>query len=743
MNKKNQNKCKLLSALIHFKKRRTVDNNNSSPIAIMQSLIHHKAIFRFPSHTPLSNYYLPHISKNNDFLTIRSKIGFRTLTKCSAASLQPIRYNGWDDFQLDSGEVNQFRNLLSSSGIGDKKYVFVYLFGFICALAISRVKVSWIMVFPACAVVFAVGFLAGLVKGGHLKGLKLNGNRKKISDESLRGCIEELKRNDERVLEMKNGIGRCIERNQVSLSDLEGYVDVIGSVSVSLRNATNFVESCVQSVVGGKQDKDGGFHDDSGRKRKKSGENGLNFSQYFDGVFGAKFDDPKSGKIEGVGKMDSVDAEVTEKLENVLASPAEERNPNSSLNGNSDPFDSSSRARDSVGYYVDESGMEYMSFGNEKKNFVEMNDTAKSVFDQTIYSYQNKTSRFVSNQQIHMKDCEDETETMSSHNSLYDSVDVSINMNRVKTSATSGRQKKSKTTNRNYLHPENMEKDILDSHRYPFENVAFEPEKEPNFPNQESSYENTFGSSPSSSCNDDSKFNRYLVEANDLLKEAKRCLAQQVDDGRAEHALHKSATLLSEAIEMRPMSLLAVGQLGNTYLLHGELKLRTTRYLRSLIVKPDQLANKDKIRSSLVVACEECEELLIKAGRKYRLAMSIDGNDMRALYNWGLALTFRAQLIADIGPSAARDADNVFLAAIDKFDAMMSKSNVYAPDALFRWGAALQHRAQLRPSRSREKVKLLQQARQLYEDALQMDSRNPRLRQALSSCASELDYWYT
>lgn len=30
--------------------------------------------------------------------------------------------------------------------------------------------------------------------------------------------------------------------------------------------------------------------------------------------------------------------------------------------------------------------------------------------------------------------------------------------------------------------------------------------------------------------------------------------------------------------------------------------------------------------------------------------------------------------------SAARDADKVFLAAIDKFDAMMSKSNVYASD---------------------------------------------------------------
>lgn len=31
---------------------------------------------------------------------------------------------------------------------------------------------------------------------------------------------------------------------------------------------------------------------------------------------------------------------------------------------------------------------------------------------------------------------------------------------------------------------------------------------------------------------------------------------------------------------------------------------------------------------------------------------------------------------------AARDADKVFLAAIDKFDAMMSRGNVYAPDGM-------------------------------------------------------------
>ncbi|GFP79105.1 cbl-interacting protein kinase 21 [Phtheirospermum japonicum] len=68
--------------------------------------------------------------------------------------------------------------------------------------------------------------------------------------------------------------------------------------------------------------------------------------------------------------------------------------------------------------------------------------------------------------------------------------------------------------------------------------------------------------------------------------------------------------------------------------------------------------------------------------------------------------------------------------------------NYVAPEALFRWGAALQHRSRLRPSRSREKVKLLQQARRLYEDALDMDSGNRPLKQALSSCISELDYWH-
>jgi hypothetical protein len=114
------------------------------------------------------------------------------------------------------------------------------------------------------------------------------------------------------------------------------------------------------------------------------------------------------------------------------------------------------------------------------------------------------------------------------------------------------------------------------------------------------------------------------------------------------------------------MSLLAVGQLGNTYLLHGELKLKISRELRTLLsgrTRPssakhsriskelqNKISSKEEAMQLLIDVCEECEELLVNAGRKYRLALSIDSNDVRALYNWGLALSFRGQLIADIGP---------------------------------------------------------------------------------------------
>lgn len=256
---------------------------------------------------------------------------------------------------------------------------------------------------------------------------------------------------------------------------------------------------------------------------------------------------------------------------------------------------------------------------------------------------------------------------------------------------------------------------------------------------------------------DAEEFSRNVKEAAEILRKARECMMARDDEEAADALLYRSARLLSTAVALRPTSLVAVGQLGNTYLLHGELKLKISRELRTLLANSGaylngrepvsqsrkldrRILNRENISSALVGVCEECESLLVEAGRSYRTAVSIDSGDVKALYNWGLALIFRGQLLADIGPEAAVDADRVYLAAIDKFDAMLSKSNTYAPEALYRWGSALQQRSQLRSRNNKEKIRLLEQAKSLFEDVLYVEGNNKMVREALSSCISELNY---
>ncbi|VAI94274.1 unnamed protein product [Triticum turgidum subsp. durum] len=256
---------------------------------------------------------------------------------------------------------------------------------------------------------------------------------------------------------------------------------------------------------------------------------------------------------------------------------------------------------------------------------------------------------------------------------------------------------------------------------------------------------------------DGEEFSRNINEAAEILRKARECMMARDDEEATDALLYRSARLLSTAVALRPASLVAVGQLGNTYLLHGELKLKISRELRTLLANSGaylnggervslsrkldrRILNRENISSALVGVCEECESLLVEAGRSYRTAVSIDSGDVKALYNWGLALIFRGQLLADIGPEAAVDADRVYLAAIDKFDAMLSKSNTYAPEALYRWGSALQQRSQLRSRNNKEKIRLLEQAKSLFEDVLYVEGNNKMVREALSSCISELNY---
>ncbi|CAA2984682.1 Tetratricopeptide repeat-like superfamily, isoform 1 [Olea europaea subsp. europaea] len=631
----------------------------------MQTLISNKPNFRLITQSRTSNFLFSTTHKNQLFLNLCSRkciYTFKTLTLCSATSSGSSSYGGWDDFLLSgdsahSGASNQLHSFLNSLGIDDKKYVFVYLFGFVCALAISRIKVSSIVVFPACAIVFAVGFSIGLVNGGHMNELKLNGNKRKFKDEIVRSSIEKIRNLgdvfngfDEKILNLKNNIRRSVECNQVTVSDLEGYVNAIESINLSFLNAREVFDDFIQNL----------FVDYTGKRELMD--------------------------VEGNGQRE----------ENILAGSVKGSNLKSWLNGNrrnvnvgpsANPFNNTDRSQDSADSLANRTRRMKIVSENEKMNLAAIDGTAETVFNEKEYVYRNKMSRYLNDEQVYLKmDDIDEIEGRASRDSLYDSLDFSVRMKHVRTAASFGHEYKSRSMNENFLDSESREMSERE-----YQGSSFQEAKR-SFTNHDN------GSPPSSSIlADDLEFSRYIREANILMKEAKECLRQKIiDDGRAENALYKSAKLLLKAIDMRPMSLLAVGQLGNSYLLHGELKLRISREFRSLLARndsfsvkelgkvldnfDDQLDYKDKLTSALVGACEECEELLIKAGRKYRLALSIDGNDLRALYNWGLALSFRAQLIADIGPGAAHDADKVFLAAIDKFDAMMSKSNVYAPD---------------------------------------------------------------
>jgi hypothetical protein len=166
---------------------------------------------------------------------------------------------------------------------------------------------------------------------------------------------------------------------------------------------------------------------------------------------------------------------------------------------------------------------------------------------------------------------------------------------------------------------------------------------------------------------DSEEFSRNVKEAAQILRKVRESMVAMADEETADALLYKSARLLSTAVALRPTSLVAVGQLGNTYLLHGELKLKISRELRTLLANSGAFLNgrervsrsrkvdsrilsRESISSALVDVCEECESLLVEAGRSYRTALSIDSGDVKALYNWGLALIFRAQLLADIGP---------------------------------------------------------------------------------------------
>lgn len=251
------------------------------------------------------------------------------------------------------------------------------------------------------------------------------------------------------------------------------------------------------------------------------------------------------------------------------------------------------------------------------------------------------------------------------------------------------------------------------------------------------------------------EFQRLMAEGEIAFRNGKAGLLGKIEVGEAETMLYKAADLFASAAAMDSSSVEALGFWGNTLLVHGELKLMLSRELRHMISIPDVISsyqirrsrmnemgdksNRAVLQQTFQAVCEESEELLIQAGRKYRMVLSISNSEIRALYNWGLALCFRAHLIAEEGgQNACEAADKVYLAAIDKFEAIMGISRRYAPGAMLNWGLTLRDRSRLRPMNSAERIDLLQQAKQLFQDALRLQPDDAQIRSALTTCSVEL-----
>lgn len=694
-------------------------------------------------------------------------LNFSSVT--GSAASDSVSYGGWEDLGLvsdsdQSGESSQLRNFLVSLGIDDRRYVFMFLLGLVCALAISRVRVSSVIVFPASVIVFAVGFSFGFVRKESVKDSSVSPNKRRSKTEIVRASTD--KRNlldffdgfDVEVTNLKNDVKRALDNNHITVDELKNYIKVLESISLSTLQAKHVVDNI--KFPGNVGESNGVVIENQkpSRRRKELAETGFDLLQFVGGLFGENLDGSMPSKMkDNLKRENTMENAVNGKNQGNIMAPAIEEEV---LNSVSDYSGTANVgfSRDVLNNpSLDQDEVEYLGDGARRINILPENGhvssfkidrSARSLMETEDYSYQNNRLQFTNNLKMgrHNK-----FETWASQDTMLDSVDFSNSLKDMETEASFGKKHTLKRANEDYRPSHGWEKHENETYR-----SDFRKEREGLEDEHQSTDEKEVESSSSSVVSDDVVFDRYVTKANEFLKQARKCISSRGDGELAETILNNSANLLSKAIAMKPMSLLAVGLLGNTYLLHGELKLKISREMRTLLSRnssasvdkrgkffkglDDQISSKDKVVSALINVCEECEELLVEAGRKYRMALSIDGNDVRALYNWGLALSFRAQLIADIGPEAASDADKVFLAAIDKFDAMMSKSNVYAPDALFRWGVVLQQRSRLRPNNSKEKVKLLQQAKRLYEDALNMDSDNLQVRETLLSCISELNF---
>ncbi|KAK8945737.1 hypothetical protein KSP40_PGU000399 [Platanthera guangdongensis] len=658
------------------------------------------------------------------------------LCRLTFASSDPVAsiYGGWEELEFpvsggESGMLESLGKFVMSLGIDNRKHAFPFLLGILAAFAVSRVRFSTVALLPFSLLVFLGGFIVGAAQNvflfkklGRIGSIEALG----VPEEKLSHLEALFSDVDVKMSFLRKGLERCVESDDPGMGLNESYLQIVEHVRSAIGEAQKtLADSFNNDSLNLPADFDFGskkVNQKQSRKRMELRTSGIDFLQFFTGML--------HQPLTGSKKAKSKDS-IKEKLDHPLT-----------------PVDQKSSDREELvaglrSFNPDDSKVEEFELSfDDKQGRIEVPKNSSIAIDAAPIlnnaNYKFEIDSLGSDMLSFDEQIDNQTSRlkfMTSHGS-FQKIVYEQNRKRTKNVVYSAGKFESSSLLERTLDTKRTARE----HSYRNERSVMNDNEEPEDAKGE-------GKLPySSNMSTDGEFELNIQEAMNLLKRAREHMMTRTNEEKADFVLYKAAELLSSAVATRPKSLIAVGQLGNAYLLHGELKLKVSRELRTLLLRSDSLfrfesfvARREDIASVLVSVCEECESLLVEAGRRYRTALSIDRNDVRALYNWGIALCFRAQLIADVGPEAAVDADKVYLAAIDKFNAMMSGGNAYAPDALYRWGTVLQQRSRLRPKNSRERATLLHQAKSLFEDVLSMESENKSVRDALISCTSELD----
>uniref|UniRef100_A0A1D1YZ64 E3 ubiquitin-protein ligase HACE1 n=1 Tax=Anthurium amnicola TaxID=1678845 RepID=A0A1D1YZ64_9ARAE len=699
----------------------------------------------------------------------------KVATFCSIAAFSfpsSSRYGGWDDPGLDddaklSGNAETLHNLFVAMGIADGKYAVLFCFGFLSALAVSRVRIWTWAALPFSGLVFVSGLVVGVARAGVAGDLLAlvwrNQESGGLSCEKMRAFGESLDDFGAKLSELECSLQRFVDLNHVESGEIKRYLDILNSLSVATVPVKKLVQDSTRSdfssgPTGECSELEAKSNPKSSKKRREVGMVGADILQFFS----AAFQEVLIGRASHKTKDNGVRRETIERLnstdpnnqaslgavhENTLANKVKLTSPMPVPTDNREDVKVDPLLK---GPFEARPGISEMSSGTIKSNPAEMvNSGVSDTYTGNLVSSADLAENGNRSSYSRDESCD--------HDGLSDKEGIHVLNRDFRLMSMQGsyhkvvlQHKSHKTgTGRQKSHMRDYVGSGFNSRIQENEMISFSTEAEASLKSRKITeiYDKTYfptndkingkvksereaqtiasrekatkleaqtvlgdqrfarddvgasDKSPSSSATTSvqEEFNHIVKHGVDLLRQAGECLKGQHDEKTAEILLYRSTRLLSAAVGMNPSNLLALGQLGNTCLLHGELKLKMSRDLRTLLSRNDpvligkrrysqsgeqsnQLLNKEKLASVLVDVCEECEELLIEAGRNYKMVLSIEENDVRALYNWGLALSFRAQLIADIGPDAAFDADKMYLAAIEKFDAMLSRNKDYAPD---------------------------------------------------------------